>query len=54
LANGAVVVLGARKASNVRIAATGQMLRLAGLPVRSAVLVGAGPEDESFWVLHPG
>ena len=53
-ANGAVVRLTAGKVSATLIAATGQLLTQAGLPPRSAVLVGVGREDESFGGLHNG
>ena len=46
-ASGAVIVLTAGETTAVRLAATAQMLDRAGLPVRSAILVGAGREDES-------
>ncbi len=47
-ADQAVVVVTAGKASATRITSTGQMLRHAGIATRSAILVDAGPEDESF------
>jgi hypothetical protein len=47
-ADRAVVVLGGGKASLTRVVAAGQLLRNAGIPPRSAVLVGARPEDETL------
>lgn len=44
---GVVVVLRAGKASDLLIEATGQMLRGAGVPALSAILLGADREDET-------
>jgi hypothetical protein len=44
----AVVMLTAGKVSATRIASCGQVLRQARVPVRSAILVGASPYDETF------
>jgi hypothetical protein len=46
-ASQAVVVLNAGKASSTRVNSTGQMLRVAGVNLRSAILFGAGAEDDT-------
>jgi capsular polysaccharide biosynthesis protein len=51
--NGAVVAVTAGKVSTARLAATTQMLNQANLSTRSAILVGADKEDESFGALNP-
>lgn len=47
-AHGAVVVVTAGRTSAARIRAVGEMIRLAGMPLLSAVLVGADKSDESL------
>jgi len=47
-AAGAVVVVTAGRSSSTRIHAVGEMIRLAGTPLVSAVLVGADKTDESL------
>jgi len=49
-ATSAVVVVTAGRSSWERIQAVGEMVRLAGLPLTSAVLVGADKADESLGV----
>jgi capsular polysaccharide biosynthesis protein len=46
-ARSSVVMLTAGKASATRVTACGQMLRDAGVPVRSAILIGADRDDET-------
>ena len=54
-ATSAVVVVTAGRSSWARINAVGEMIRLAGTSVTSAVLVGADKTDESLGVTqHPG
>ncbi len=45
-ANKAVVVVDTSKARAATITATGQLLRRAGIAIRSAILIGADPEDD--------
>ncbi|MGO9083324.1 MAG: hypothetical protein ACLQDY_30590, partial [Streptosporangiaceae bacterium] len=49
-ATGVVAVVTAGQCSEMRIHAVGEMIRLAGLPLISAVLVGADKTDESLGV----
>jgi hypothetical protein len=49
-ATGAVAVVTAGRSSWAKIQAVGEMSRLAGLPLTSAVLVGADRTDESLGV----
>jgi capsular polysaccharide biosynthesis protein len=49
-ANAAVVVVTAGRSSFTKIHAVGEMIRLAGIPLVSAVLVGADKTDESLGV----
>lgn len=51
-AEGAVVVLRAGKASDLLIEATGQMLREAGVPPVSAILLGADKGDDTFGLVE--
>ena len=54
-ATSAVVVVTAGRSSWTRIHAVGEMIRLAGTSLISAVLVGADKTDESLGVTqHPG
>ncbi len=52
-ATSAVAVVTAGRSSWARLHAAGEMIRLAGLPVTSAVLVGADRTDESLGVTEP-
>ncbi len=52
-ANGVVAVVTAGQSSETRIHAVGEMIRLAGIPLISAVLVGADKTDESLGVTEP-
>jgi hypothetical protein len=52
-AHSAVAVVTAGRSSAERIHATGEMIRLAGAELISAVLVGADSTDESLGVLDP-
>ena len=49
-ATGAVAMVTAGQSTETRIHAVGEMIRLAGLPLISAVLVGADKTDESLGV----
>jgi capsular polysaccharide biosynthesis protein len=51
-AGGAVVMVTAGRSSWAKIHAAGEMIRLAGTPLISAVLVGADKDDESLGVAH--
>ena len=54
-ATSAVVVVTAGRSSWARIHAAGELVRLAGISLSSAVLVGADKTDESLGVTqHPG
>jgi capsular polysaccharide biosynthesis protein len=48
----AVVMVTAGRSSATRIQAVGEMIRLAGMPPASAVLVGADKTDESVGLVH--
>jgi capsular polysaccharide biosynthesis protein len=50
----AVVVFTAGTTNSARVRATGQMLRAAGIRVRSAILVGADKNDDSLGLLPQG
>jgi hypothetical protein len=52
-ATSAVALVIAGRSSWARLHAAGEMCRLAGLPVTSAVLVGADRTDESLGVTEP-
>jgi capsular polysaccharide biosynthesis protein len=52
-ANGVVAVVTAGRSSAARIHAVGEMIRLAGMKLISAVLVGADKTDESIGVMDP-
>jgi hypothetical protein len=49
----AMVSVTVGKASMTRLRATGQMLRQAGIALRSAILVGADADDESLGAVNP-
>ena len=51
-ARGAVAVVTAGRSSAERVHAVGEMIRLAGIELISAVLVGADKTDESLGVPH--
>ena len=51
-ADGAVAVVTAGESSATAIIAAGEMIRLAGMPLVSAVLVGSDKSDKSLGVLH--
>lgn len=52
-ARGAVTVVTAGRSSAARIQAVGEMIRLAGIPLISGVLIGADKTDESLGVITP-
>lgn len=49
----AVVTVTAGRSSAQRVSSTAVLLRAAGIAIRSGVLIGADPEDQSFGLLEP-
>jgi hypothetical protein len=49
----AVVTVTAGRSSAQRVSSTAVLLRAAGITIRSAVLIGADADDQSFGLLQP-